>query len=38
MNDSENATPIQLGGFGEGRNTSQTINIAEPVVLAPVRC
>ena len=25
----------QLGGFGEGRNTSQTINIAEPVVLAP---
>ena len=35
MNDSENATPIQLGGFGEGRNTSQTINIAEPVVLAP---
>ena len=35
MNDSENATPIQLGGFGEGRNTSQTINITEPVVLAP---
>ena len=34
MNDSENHSPLQLGGIGSGRNIGQSINVAEPVVLA----
>lgn len=35
LNDSESATPVQLGGFGEGRDIGQSVNITEPVMLAP---
>jgi type IV secretion system protein VirD4 len=35
VNDSDSATPINLGGFGEGRSTGQSVNIGAPVELAP---
>jgi type IV secretion system protein VirD4 len=34
INDSENHSPLQLGGIGSGRNVGQTINVSEPVMLA----
>lgn len=34
MNDSENHSPLQLGGIGSGRNVGQTVNVSEPVMLA----
>jgi len=34
MNDSENHSPLQLGGIGSGRNVGQTVNVSEPVLLA----
>ncbi len=34
LNDNESGSPIQLGGFGEGRNVGQTVSIAEPIALA----
>ncbi len=35
VNDSTNYTPVQVGGVGQGRNVGQSINITEPVRLAP---
>lgn len=35
VNDNESGNPIQLGGFGEGRNVGQSVNIAEPIALSP---
>ena len=35
VNDSTNSTPVQMGGVGQGRNVGQSINITEPVRLAP---
>jgi type IV secretion system protein VirD4 len=35
LNDNDSATPVHLGGFGEGRNIGQSVNITEPVMLAP---
>lgn len=35
INDSDNAHPTQLPGSGAGRNVGQSVNIGQPVVLAP---
>ena len=35
LNDNESGNPVQLGGFGEGCNVGQSVNITEAVVLAP---
>lgn len=35
VNDSETMSPMQMGSVGSGRNIGQSINISEPVVLAP---
>lgn len=35
VSDSENLNPVQPGGVGMGRNVGQSINIQDPVVLAP---
>lgn len=35
VNDSETMSPMQMGSIGSGRNIGQSINISEPVVLAP---
>ncbi len=35
LNDSDSGNPVQLGGFGEGRNVGQSVNITDPVMLAP---
>lgn len=35
LNDNESGSPTQMGGFGEGRNVGQSINVAEPIALSP---
>lgn len=35
LNDGLSENPIQLGGTSDGRSIGQSVNIAEPVVLAP---
>lgn len=34
LNDSENQSPMQLGGVGSGRNVGQSVNVSDAVVLA----
>ncbi len=35
MSDGVSEQPTQIGGVNHGRNVGQSVNIAEPVVLAP---